>query len=110
MRLLRIILDFVGYNFERPEKSLLINPMAYRILLVDFDTWRTISAGCQKLYFRQIADFVWKNNNQAFNMKRFNRNRKTHVTASMTYPRTNLYLPRHCAKDTRRTQNGPCHV
>lgn len=76
MRLLKIILKFVGYDFERPERSLLINPMAYRVLLLDFDTWRTVSLDCQKLYFRQIADFVWKNNNQAFNMKRFNRNRK----------------------------------
>ena len=79
MRLLKIILKFVGYNFEHTEKSLLINPMAYRILLVDFDTWRTVSSDCQKLYFRQIADFIWKNNNQSFNMKRFNRNRKMHM-------------------------------
>lgn len=76
LRLLKIILKFVGYNFEHPERSLLINPMAYRILLVDFDTWRTVSVECQRLYFRQIADFIWKNNHQAFNMKRFNRNRE----------------------------------
>lgn len=76
LRLLKISLKFVGYDFEHPERSLLINPMAYRVLLVDFDTWRTVSLECQKLYFRQISDFIWKNNNQSFNMKRFNRNRK----------------------------------
>lgn len=74
LRLLKTILKFVGYDAERPERSLLINPMAYRILLVDFDTWRTVSVECQKLYFQQISDFIWKNNHQAFNMKRFNRN------------------------------------
>ncbi|KAL1303652.1 hypothetical protein AAFC00_007008 [Neodothiora populina] len=75
LQLLKIILRFVGYDSVHPEKSLLINPMAYRILLVDFDTWRTVSSGCQKLYYQQIADFIWKNNHQSFNMKRFNRNR-----------------------------------
>ncbi|KAI5201148.1 beach-domain-containing protein [Aureobasidium subglaciale] len=74
-RLLQIVLAFVGYDIKHPEKSLLINPMAYRVLLVDFDTWRTISTETQKLYYQQIAGFVWKNNNQTFNMKRYNKMR-----------------------------------
>jgi hypothetical protein len=42
-RLLKVVLAFVGYDVRTPQNSLLINPMAYRVLLVDFDTWRTIS-------------------------------------------------------------------
>ncbi|KAG9719888.1 beach-domain-containing protein, partial [Aureobasidium melanogenum] len=75
LRLLKVVLAFVGYNVKSPENSLLINPMAYRVLLVDFDTWRTISSETQKLYYQQIAGFVWKNNNQTFNMKRYNKMR-----------------------------------
>ncbi|KAG9946823.1 beach-domain-containing protein, partial [Aureobasidium melanogenum] len=75
LRLLKVVLAFVGYNVKSPENSLLINPMAYRVLLVDFDTWRTISPETQKLYYQQIAGFVWKNNNQTFNMKRYNKMR-----------------------------------
>ncbi|THW23968.1 beach-domain-containing protein [Aureobasidium pullulans] len=74
-RLLKVVLKFVGYDTKTPENSLLINPMAYRVLLVDFDTWRTISTETQKLYYQQIAGFVWKNNNQTFNMKRYNKMR-----------------------------------
>lgn len=76
LRLLRLILKFVGYDSVHPERSLLINPMAYRILLIDFDTWRTVSTETQKIYFQQIADFVWKNKSQSFNIKRFNKMRK----------------------------------
>jgi hypothetical protein len=74
-RLIRVILDSVGYDRKHPENSMLINPMAYRVLLVDFDTWRTTSIETQKLYYQQIAGFVWKNNNQNFNIKRFNKMR-----------------------------------
>jgi len=74
-RLLKVVLAFVGYDVKNPHNSLLINPMAYRVLLVDFDTWRTISIETQKLYYQQIAGFVWKNNNQTFNMKRYNKMR-----------------------------------
>ncbi|KAI4729600.1 beach-domain-containing protein [Aureobasidium sp. EXF-10728] len=74
-RLLKVVLAFVGYDIKSPENSLLINPMAYRVLLVDFDTWRTISIETQKLYYQQIAGFIWKNNNQTFNMKRYNKMR-----------------------------------
>lgn len=77
MKLLRLILNFVGYDSVHPERSLLINPMAYRILLVDFDTWRTVSTETQKLYFQQLANFVWKNKSQSFNIKRFNKMSKS---------------------------------
>ncbi|TKA62829.1 hypothetical protein B0A55_11399 [Friedmanniomyces simplex] len=68
--LLRLILDYVGYRSLKPEDSMLVNPMAYRVLLVDFDTWRRCDAETQKLYYQQFVHFVSQNRHQAFNAKR----------------------------------------
>ncbi|KAK5719498.1 beige protein-like 1 [Elasticomyces elasticus] len=73
--LLRLILDYVGYRSLRPEDSMLVNPMAYRVLLVDFDTWRRCDVETQKLYYQQFVQFVSLNRHQAFNAKRLVRMR-----------------------------------
>lgn len=73
--LLALILEFVGYDRENPEKSMLVNPMAYRVLLVDFDTWRRCSFETQTLYYSQFTHFVVSNRNIAFNQKRLSRMR-----------------------------------
>ncbi|KAK0781207.1 Beige protein-like 1 [Friedmanniomyces endolithicus] len=73
--LLRLILDYVGYRSLKPEDSMLINPMAYRVLLVDFDTWRRCNLETQKLYFQQFVHFIVQNRHQAFNAKRLVRMR-----------------------------------
>lgn len=74
--LLRLILQFVGYDEVHPEESLIINPLAYRILLVDFDTWRRTPIATQKLYYSQFVNFATKSKNQKFNTKRLTRMRK----------------------------------
>jgi hypothetical protein len=73
---LRMILRFVGYEEAHPEESLLINPLAYRVLLVDFDTWRKTPIATQKLYYSQFMHFSANNKNQIFNTKRLVRMRK----------------------------------
>jgi len=73
--LLRLILDFVGYNSEKPEDSMIINPMAYRVLLIDFDTWRRCDDEVSKLYYLQYVHFVSHNRHQSFNQKRLTRMR-----------------------------------
>jgi hypothetical protein len=74
---LRMILRFVGYNEENPEKSLLINPLAYRVLLVDFDTWRKTPIATQKLYYSQFMHFTSENStNHNYNSKRLVRMRE----------------------------------
>lgn len=73
--LLELILDFVGYNRESPEQSMLVNPMAYRVLLLDFDTWRRCDLDTQKLYYAQFVHFIKDNHNAAFNQKRLVRMR-----------------------------------
>ncbi|EDO00810.1 hypothetical protein SS1G_03284 [Sclerotinia sclerotiorum 1980 UF-70] len=56
-QLLSLVLDFVGYSHERPEESFIINPLAYRILLVDFDMWRKTASITQRLYYKQFITF-----------------------------------------------------
>ncbi|SMY22914.1 unnamed protein product [Zymoseptoria tritici ST99CH_1A5] len=75
LELLELVLRFVGYDKSRPDESLLINPIAYRILVVDFDTWRRSDMETQTLYWTQFTAFITGNRNFAFNQKRFIRMR-----------------------------------
>ncbi|KAF7196337.1 Beige protein-like 1 [Pseudocercospora fuligena] len=75
--LLELVLDFVGYDRLMPENSMLVNPMAYRVLLIDFDTWRRCDIATQKLYYAQFVQFVSGNRNAAFNQRRLSRMRVT---------------------------------
>lgn len=76
LELLRLILRFVGYDEEHPENSLIINPLAYRVLLVDFDTWRRTPIATQKLYYSQFVHFASKSVDHKFNTKRLVRMRE----------------------------------
>ena len=75
IELLQAVLEFVGYDRNRPENSMIVNPMAYRVLLIDFDTWRRCDMETQKLYYAQFVQFVSHNRHQAFNQKRLARMR-----------------------------------
>lgn len=73
--LLMLVLGFAGYRKDAPEQSMLVNPMAYRVLLIDFDTWRRCDAPTQQLYYQQFVDFTTNNHNSSFNQKRLIRMR-----------------------------------
>ncbi|WPH03249.1 beige protein like 1 [Acrodontium crateriforme] len=73
--LLHLILEFVGYNKTRTEDSMIVNPMGYRVLLVDFDTWRRCDFETQKLYYEQFVNFISHNRHNSFNLKRLTRMR-----------------------------------
>jgi len=73
--LLRLVLGFVGYDQSAPENSMIVNPMGYRVLLIDFDTWRRCDADTQRLYYEQFAHFVLRNKHHGFNHKRLSRMR-----------------------------------
>ena len=75
-QLLSLVLEFVGYNLEKPEESFIINPLAYRILLVDFDMWRKTAPITQKLYYKQFITFGVSSKNHQFNSRRLFRMRK----------------------------------
>lgn len=72
-QLLSVILGFVGYNHARPMDSMINNPMAYRILLVDFDTWRKSGPLTQKLYYKQFITFAVESKNHHLNSVRLSR-------------------------------------
>jgi len=75
-QLLSLVLDFVGYNHGSPEESFLVNPLAYRILLVDFDMWRKTAHITQKLYYKQFIIFGVNSKYHQFNCRRLQRMRK----------------------------------
>jgi hypothetical protein len=69
-QLLSLILEFVGYQHEKPEESYIINPLAYRVLLVDFDMWRKTLPLTQKLYYKQFIVFGVNSKFHQFNSRR----------------------------------------
>ena len=75
MSLLRLILDFVGYNFTEPQRSVINNPLAYRVLLVDTDVWRQSDMPVQEVYFQQFTTFGVDSQNHRFNARRLVRMR-----------------------------------
>lgn len=64
----------IADDIER--ESIIINPLAYRILLVDFDMWRKADMQTQKKYFTQFVTFGQGSKYHHFNAKRLFRMRK----------------------------------
>jgi hypothetical protein len=75
LRLLRLILTFVGYDLGTSRNSVINNPLAYRVLLVDTDTWRSAGQAVQELYFEQFVTFGVESQHFRFNAKRLARMR-----------------------------------
>lgn len=83
MQLLLIILRFVGYDEKEPTESLIINPLAYRVLLVDLEIWRRASSlETQRLYYLQFVQFAKGSKHHYYNAKRFQRIRTYYLTYS----------------------------
>ncbi|KUI69161.1 hypothetical protein VM1G_04873 [Cytospora mali] len=74
-QLLSLVLDFVGYKHASPVESFIINPLAYRILLIDFDTWRKAAPITQELYYKQFVTFAVNSKFHDFNSRRLQRMR-----------------------------------
>lgn len=74
--LLKVILQFNGYDEQQPTESLIINPLAYRVLLVDPEIWRkATSIETQRLYYTQFVVFARGSKHHHYNAKRFTRMR-----------------------------------
>lgn len=70
-RLLEVILLFIGYDKEHPTECLIINPLAYRVLLVDLDLFRrSTSIETQQLYYSQFVCFAKGSKYHHYNVKR----------------------------------------
>lgn len=76
LQLLRLTLEFVGYDFDRPNRSIIANPLAYRVLLVDLDIWRSGELELLELYYSQFSTFATGSQFRRFNAKRLTRMRK----------------------------------
>jgi len=74
-QLLSLVLSFVGYNLTEPLESFIVNPLAYRILLIDPDTWRKSAPLTQDLYYKQFVTFAVKSKHHQFNSRRLLRMR-----------------------------------
>jgi beige protein homolog 1 len=70
LRLLLLVLGFVGYNHSEPLESIIINPLAFRLLVVDFDGWRKCTHSVQELYYRQFVTFAVKSKHHQHNHRR----------------------------------------
>ncbi|KAI0509185.1 beige/BEACH domain-containing protein [Xylaria bambusicola] len=75
LQLLNLILGFVGYNHRDPLESVIINPLAFRLLLIDFDAWRKCSPAVQELYYKQFVTFAVKSKYHQHNHRRLLRMR-----------------------------------
>lgn len=74
LKLLRVILSFIGYDEKNPTESLIINPLAYRVLLVDLEIWRkSTNLETLKLYYNQFVDLAKGSKHHHYNAKRFHR-------------------------------------
>jgi hypothetical protein len=78
-QLLSLVLHFVGYKHADPIESFIINPLAYRVLLIDPDTWRRSSPIAQELYYKQFVTFAVKSKHHQFNSRRLLRMRKLYI-------------------------------
>lgn len=74
-QLLSLVLSFVGYNHADPIESFIVNPLAYRILLIDPDFWRKSAPIIQELYYKQFVTFAVNSKHHQFNSRRLLRMR-----------------------------------
>ena len=75
LRLLTLILEFVGYSKQSKEQAVINNPLAYKVLLVDTSLWRCGPLSVQELYFEQFQVFASSSQHSRFNGKRLTRMR-----------------------------------
>ena len=75
LRVLTSILVFTGYNAENPAKSVINNPLAYKVLVADISLWRCGPLPVQQFYFEQFLVFAEQAEQKRFNLKRLTRMR-----------------------------------
>ena len=80
LQVLGLILDFIGYRKDNLADSVINNPLAYRILIVDLDMWRNSSIKVQKLYYEQFTTFSIRSKYHNFNAKRLGRMRQSRAS------------------------------
>lgn len=95
LQLLSLVLGFIGYKHQDALDSVIINPLAYRILLVDFDGWRKCGTLVQELYYKQFVTFAVMSKYHQYNNRRLLRMRivKRLLDAVKSEPLSETVLP-----------------
>ncbi|GJJ12773.1 hypothetical protein Clacol_007018 [Clathrus columnatus] len=62
-----ILFEFFGLDFKKPEASTIVNPLAYRIVGLDFDIWARTRKEVQLSHYKHFATLL-----QVSRYKRFN--------------------------------------
>ncbi|KAL8810939.1 MAG: hypothetical protein Q9200_002183, partial [Gallowayella weberi] len=75
LKVLTMVLEFLGFRTDKPEDSMLNNPLAYRVLIVDADYWRSMPSSVLKLYYEQFDIFGTRSKYHKFNAKRLSKMR-----------------------------------
>ena len=94
-QVLSLVLGFVGYKHDKPDDSIIVNPLAYRILLVDFDLWRKAAPVTRSQYYKQFGVFGVRSKYHQYNSKRLFRMRKLDLSARA--PCQTDHSCRHCS-------------
>lgn len=99
LRVLRSVLSFIGYNSEEPAKSVINNPLAYKVLVADTGIWRCGPLPVQQLYFDQFLVFADQSEYKRFNLKRLSRMRvlKRLMEALKSEPVARAIMPMYMA-------------
>ncbi|KAL2431932.1 Beige protein-like protein 1 [Exophiala dermatitidis] len=99
LRVLESVLSFAGYDFEDPTKSVINNPLAYKILVADTSIWRGGPPSVQELYFHQFVVFAEQSQYKRFNIKRLARMRvmKRLLEALKSEPVAKAIMPMYMA-------------
>ncbi|KZT56178.1 beach-domain-containing protein [Calocera cornea HHB12733] len=66
---LNVILTFVGVDRQSPDHCIIVNTVAYRALLLDFDLWARTAPPVQRLYLSHFGLFLSSSTHRRFNIK-----------------------------------------
>ena len=88
--ILYLLLNFMGYQRACPEQSVINNPLAYRVLIVDLSIWRSLGKPVQEVYYQQFVHFGVNSKFHRFNTKRLTRMRKSRVIQRERLPFANF--------------------
>jgi len=69
LHILQRILRFSGLDEQQPQESMIVNPLAYRILITDFNHWLQADLDTQLLYLDQYIIFSQRSRNKDLNNK-----------------------------------------
>lgn len=77
VKVLGLILRFLGYDEANPDDAILQNPLGYSKLIIETDVWRRSNQETQKLYYKQFEIFAAAGKTHStFNLKRLKQMRQ----------------------------------